>query len=110
MTAVFALKADFRQFMQDKKPIDYKLVTENITIDFCSCNIQDVIFLGNYFDAYPNLHKIAVKLLPYVRGHHSEVALEKLKNLISATIEIKNQKVTILSKYIQNEKVQIPKA
>ena len=92
MTAVFALRADYHALIHSvERPSDYKLVTENLRVDFCSLYISEILFLNDFEKAYPNLYRIALELKPYVRGPHCKAALSKLDTLLD--IELKVQKI-----------------
>lgn len=84
MIAVFGLKVDFEKFKTDNKESKhlFKLVGDNIEQDFCGYNVEQLIFLPDHFKRYPNLLKTYTKVLAYVRGPRSEVALAQLKQLI----------------------------
>lgn len=91
MKAVFALRADYQDLINRvEKPSEYRLVTENLRIDFCSLDISEVIFLNDFEIAYRNLYRIALELKPYVRGPRCKAAIDKLDTLLNIELEIQN--------------------
>ena len=104
MTAVFALRADYHALLHSvEKPGEYKLVTENLRVDFCSLNISEIIFLNDFEKAYPNLYRIALELKPYVRGPHCKAAIAKLNTLLEIELQIQKIHKSIITKtFFQN--------
>ena len=101
MIAVFALKSDFLNFVKSREDArNYKLVTENIMKEFCGSNVVDVIFLGNFYNAYTNIEKVATKLKPYVRGKNCEMAMYKLNQVIKIDVEINKVKKEFFNKIL----------
>lgn len=101
MIAVFALKSEFLKLVNARKNArNYKLVTENIMKEFCGYNVTDVLFIGNFYDAYNNLEKIATKLKTYVGGKDSEIAMYKLNQVINIDVEIKKIKKEFFNKIL----------